>query len=327
MPSSALPEFDGVDKLVKLIGALFRRPRVGDRPRELNETDGTWGELPERRQRPGRKGLPMVCLVRPSGHAELLDAIRGLLEAAKPDGARQAFIAFDDDMTGSAAQIAPLTTADVLVIRDRLREARNKLINSPRVKDGRPQFRMFTLAAWLMDQDLDADQERTLLGKIQAVGINQRFRSALRIADAELANVSLPWRLPLWLARLATAVTFRVAVTGTVPVISRQYRWFMRQAHLAPEMSGSFVRFAERLTRRELEKETPEDVARLLVNAFLEDLRRAYRLRPWNVWRRRPMIYPVLLLDNITMTNGGYALLRVINEPVSSLVLADQAAS
>lgn len=316
MRSTALPEFAGVDKLVKLVGSLFRRPRFGDRPRELNDASGEWSALADQRQRSGRQGLPMVCLVRPSGHEDVLGSIRGLLEEAKPDGVRHAFVAFADDRAGSSLKVEPLETADVLVIRDRLREARNKLINSPRVKDGRPRFRLFTLAAWLTDQTLDVDdpdRERTLLGMIQSVGINQRFRSVLQVADAELASLNPPWRVPLWLARLATAVTFRIAVTGRVPVISGQYRWFMRQRYLAPELSGSFVRFAGRLTASQVENESAEDMARLLVNAFLEDLRRAYRLRPWSP-RRRRMTYPVLLLDNITMTNGGYQLLRVIND-------------
>jgi hypothetical protein len=57
-----------------------------------------------------------------------------------------------------------------------------------------------------------------------------------------------------------------------------------------------------------------EYVARLLVNAFLEDLRRAYLLRPWHLLRRRRMTYPMLLLDNIAVDNGGYLLLRLVND-------------
>jgi ABC-type branched-subunit amino acid transport system substrate-binding protein len=87
----------------------------------------------------------------------------------------------------------------------------------------------------------------------------------------------------------------------------------MHQPHLAPEMTNTFARFAGRLIDGEWQKEAPEQVARLLVNAFLEDLRRAYRLRPWHLFRKRRMTYPVLLLDNITVHNGGYDLLILIN--------------
>lgn len=64
-------------------------------------------------------------------------------------------------------------------------------------------------------------------------------------------------------------------------------------------------------------------MARLLVNAFLEDLRRAYWLRPWHLFRRRRMTYPILLLDNITADNGGYLLLRLVNDIRNQVGLFD----
>jgi hypothetical protein len=112
---------------------------------------------------------------------------------------------------------------------------------------------------------------------------------------------------------LMTGLWFRISTTGRVPFLSGRYRWFMRQPYLAPEMSGSFLLFAERLTNGEWQQESPEDLSRLLVNAFLEDLRRAYRWWPWQVWRKWRMTYPVLLLDNISATNGGSRLLELIN--------------
>ncbi|MBF6222606.1 hypothetical protein IU479_31415 [Nocardia abscessus] len=111
---------------------------------------------------------------------------------------------------------------------------------------------------------------------------------------------------------VAAAGLFRMVLTGRVPLLSGRYRWFMRQPHLAPEMSGTFVRFAERLIG--WQGEAPEYVARLLVNAFLEDLRRGYRLAPWNVVNSRRMTYSVLLLDTEAMRAGGDRLLYLINE-------------
>jgi hypothetical protein len=68
---NSFPVFHGADRLLKLIGALYQRPRFGDRPRKLRETDGEWGDIVPRPER-SRKGLPMVCLVRPDGPENLL---------------------------------------------------------------------------------------------------------------------------------------------------------------------------------------------------------------------------------------------------------------
>jgi hypothetical protein len=315
------PVFLGVDQVLRLIGTLYQRPRFGDRPRDLNENTVQWGELVDRKERPGRKGLPMVCLVRPDGqHRGLLRAIDGLLDHAKPRGVRHAYIGdLDEDAPADTARAEsdPLTDKDVNTIREILRESRNKLINSRRARGSRLRFPLFSLVIWLMKQRLDPDDpnaERTLLDEIQSLGINQRFRKVVETIDDKLPDDKFWWKVPLWLLRVLTVVVFRVAVTGRVPVLSGGYRWFMIQPHLAPEMSGNFVRFAERLTEGEWQQEAPEFVARLLVNAFLEDLRRAYRPQPWRLWQQRRMTYPVLLLDHITMANGGYILLRLIND-------------
>lgn len=317
--STNFPVFNGADRVLKLIGALYQRPRFGDRPRRLGETDGKWGEACDRRERSGRKGLPMVCLVRSDGHETLLRSVDELLETARPHGVRHAYIPLTDDSPNrnSCTEFDPLTTGDVENVREILKEARNELVNSPKVRGSRLRFPLFTLIVWLMNYELKADdpnQDRTLLKEIQKLGINQRLHAGLQTIDDKLSADKWWWKVPLWILRILTILTFSIAATGQVPILSGQYRWFLLQPYLAPEMSGSFVRFAERLTKGEWTKEAPEYVARLLVNAFLEDLRRAYRLFPWQVWRKRRMTYPALLLDNITMTNGGYTVLRLIND-------------
>ncbi|GAB3940981.1 hypothetical protein GCM10027614_25530 [Micromonospora vulcania] len=109
-------------------------------------------------------------------------------------------------------------------------------------------------------------------------------------------------------------MVFRAAVSGRVPVIGQHYRWFMRQQYLAPRQSVTFLGFAERLTAGWRDGEQPDQVNKLLLHAFLEDLRQAYRRRPWRPsdWRRTA--YPVLLLDNVTPDNVGGALLRLIGD-------------
>ncbi|HEX3787429.1 MAG TPA: hypothetical protein VHW44_06175 [Pseudonocardiaceae bacterium] len=320
--SGPLPIFTGADRIARLIGALYQRPRFGDRPRDLHETDIVWGELIDRRERPGRKGLPMVCLVRSGDQIGLLRGLDHLLDEAKPRGVRHAYQSLSDTSGLAAGSFGPptntdpLSTADVLTIRNILRTARNQLINSPRARNSQLRFPLFTLADWLLStrkKKNDQNPDATLRRQLQRQGIVERLIGTTKTISDELPE-GIRWKIPVWLLRALTLLTFRLAVTGRVPILSGRYRWFLRQPHLAPEMSGTFVRFAERLIEGEWQKEAPEYVARLLVNSFLEDLRRGYQIRPWHVFRARRMTYPVLLLDNITMTNGGYALLQLIND-------------
>ncbi|HET6503761.1 MAG TPA: hypothetical protein VFG87_23675 [Amycolatopsis sp.] len=326
------PLFAGADRLVELIGALYQRPRAGDRPRPL-ETPRTWGRVFPREERADRRGLPMVCLVRPEElRARVLPAVTGLLEEAQPAGVRHAYLPLprpgvlaqgEDarERAGGAEEAEP----DPETIRDLLRDARDQLVANTKVRGESLRFDLFTLLVWLMNEEIPAghdNPDRTLLWRIQRRGLMQRLWLSLKQIEDGLPDERY-WKLPLLILRVVTAAVFRIAVTGRVPALSGPYRWFLRQPHLAPATGGSFPRFARRLTLGQWQKEAPEYLCRLLVNAFLEDLRRAYRLRPWKVWRRRRMTYPVLLADDITVHNGGYTLLRLINEVRNQVGLFD----
>jgi ABC-type branched-subunit amino acid transport system substrate-binding protein len=309
--------FPGSEKLVKLIGALYQRPRMGDLPRSLHQANVEWEPgYQDRQERAGRRGLPMVCLVRSDSCEGVLEEFSSRLRSARPSGSvRYAYLPLGEreatDTEGAA------TVASVEAVRDILWTARTELLRSPRSRGTGLRFGLFTLAVQLMGEQLsghDSAPERTLLRRLQENGLMVRFRSAIENVGQELVPQNVAWRIPLLLLRLLTMATFRLAVTGRVPGLSGRYRWFLRQPHLAPEMSGSFVRFALRLTDGEWQRESPEFVGRLLVNAFLEDLRRGYRLRPAGFWRRRRMTYPVLLLDHVSTVNGGYRLLKLIND-------------
>jgi ABC-type branched-subunit amino acid transport system substrate-binding protein len=167
-----------------------------------------------------------------------------------------------------------------------------------------------------MDQKIDEgnqDPYGALRRRLREQGLIQRINSVARRVQGQLPE-EIRWKIPLWILSWLSLITFRIVVTGRVPVLSGPYWWIMRQRYLAPKMSNTFDRFAGRLIDGEWQNEAPEEVARLLVNAFLEDLRRAYRLRPWHLFRKRRMTYPVLLLDNITVHNGGFDLLILINQ-------------
>jgi ABC-type branched-subunit amino acid transport system substrate-binding protein len=309
--------FVGMGAVFSLIGALVRRPRFRDPARRLDAATRRWRNALNRRDRSDRKGLPMVCLVRPYGPDNLLNEIRELLKQAKPDSVRHTYVSLGQGNSADEPVTEPKrwTTDDVSAVRRILRAARNGLVIGHLFRDRRLHFPLFSLVDWLMDQERDADDQDpdgTLRRNLKRHGLIQRINSVSRSIQDELPE-GIRWKIPLWTLRVLALITFRIAVTGRVRALSGRYWWFMHQPHLAPEMTNTFARFAGRLIDGEWQKEAPEQVARLLVNAFLEDLRREHRLRPWHLFRRRRMTYPVLLLDNITVRNGGYDLLILIN--------------
>lgn len=95
-------------------------------------------------------------------------------------------------------------------------------------------------------------------------------------------------------------------LSATLSAVRRTSRWLLRQPYLAPRDPGTFAGFAERLTEPNRAGEDQEQLLRLLVNAFLTDLRHGDR--PWRTGN------PVVLLDGVTGTNGGYRLLKLIND-------------
>ncbi|MFC5290291.1 hypothetical protein ACFPM7_24830 [Actinokineospora guangxiensis] len=102
-----------------------------------------------------------------------------------------------------------------------------------------------------------------------------------------------------------------------VPGLARERRWLLRQPYMVPKHSPDFLRFAERLTVSRRADENTDQLHKLLVHAFLEDLRLAYRRTWWGFlprragWRRTAHV--TALLDN-AHADGGWELLRLINE-------------
>ncbi|MGH3623458.1 MAG: hypothetical protein ACRDQ5_16950, partial [Sciscionella sp.] len=307
-----LPAFDGVVEVVELLGTLYARPTVGDNPP---------GEY-TRWERRGRRGLPMVCLVRPDEHRALLPALLGRLAGARPYRVPHAYVDLERDSgsgePGSTVSSELSDKVRVTKVRSALQSVSGELAKSVNAKAGRIRFRRFDLLDWLMSEDLsDVDTGKRgseLRTRLRQRDIAQRFDDMLSTIGKRMPDV------PAWLRwipavlRLLPPLLFAIQVTGRVPLISGEYRWFLRQPNLAPEVPGGFVGFAERLTKGEWTNEAPEQLARLMTNALLADLRRAYRWRPWQLRGARRTTYAVVLLDNITRNNGGYALLKLIND-------------
>ena len=312
---SGLPRFVGVSKIVRLIDCLCQRPRFGDRPWQFNQDTRAWQEVSDQRERSARQGLPIVCLVRDEEHEELLSALADRLSQAHPNRVPNAKV--DLDVAGEGTELRALTQKDVLtpkdvgIVRAILSDLKNQL-----AAKGRFRFRLFSLAVWLMEQDLGGDAqdyERVLLRRLRQRDITSALGDAAHIATKDVASASGWPQLLLALLRWVPLVAFRGRVTGQVPLLSGQYRWFLRQPHLTPEATIGFLGFAVRLTKREWPKEHCEQLARFLTNAFLEDLRRGYWWAPW-LWRRRRATYVAVLLNNVTGVNGGYAVVQLIND-------------
>lgn len=181
----------------------------------------------------------------------------------------------------------------------------------------RLRFRHYLLADWLMSQTLPgedvADRRATLARRLR----DRRRPQAASYAGGGGAEglFATAYQFLYWLVRrVVPGALFRLAVSGRVPLIGRHYRWFMRQQYLAPRQSVTFLGFAERLTAGWRDGERPDQVNKLLVHAFLEDLRRDYRRRPWRLagWRRTA--YPALLLDKVVWGDAGHTLVRLIND-------------
>ena len=205
----------------------------------------------------------------------------------------------------AADEAADGAADDVVAVRNLLSHVADGLA---RGSDGY-RFPRFRLVQWLMNQEFDG----ALPVEDRIADLRDRLRErALRrktVPDDAVAGM-----LPPWVRALGWALPplyFRVRHSGRVPGVGRRYRWFLRQPNLAPGLSRSFVWLAERLTAGQWPDEDREQVRRLLVNAFLEDLREAFRGAGWT--RRYRTTVPIVLLDGITEANGGFALLRTVS--------------
>ncbi|TCO50737.1 ABC transporter substrate-binding protein [Actinocrispum wychmicini] len=297
-----LTVFDGADQVVELVRALVHRPRFGEAPERTRDQD-TW-------RRRGRKGIPMVCLVRDVHERELLAELDKRLEQARPKPVPHARYTYgsrvaDWPESGDRA-LKPAHASDVEPIRAVLSDLAVDLAG----RDGAPRFRRFRLVRWLTEQSLrDAitEPDGELLRRLRERDLARRRSFATERTD-ELTDIVPSWAR--FVLRLVPPLWFRAKISG----LGAEYRWLLRQPYLAPRDPGTFAGFAERLTTDKRAKEDPEQLLRLLVNAFLADLRHAYRRRPWRPGAARRTSYVVILLDGVSRANGGYRLLKLIND-------------
>lgn len=290
----------GYKALVHLLQELVRRPRRG--------------ETPPHRSGEQRWGLPLLCIVRSDDREQVLGEIGRYLRGARPTPIPHALHEFPDTEVPQAPESPqdPVTYADLAQVATALTDVAEQLLAGWHKKYGRMAFRRFELVRWLMNQRLGGEQlshDAELTRLIRQLEASRRRRAA----PPESVREVFPWwaRITMW---LVPPLWFGLRLRA-----GAHYRWFLRQSFLAPHDPGTFLGFAQRITGwlgeekgRKTRGESAEELLGLLVNAFLEDLRRAYR-RKWRPRGARRTAYPVVLLDRITRRNGGYRLLETVN--------------
>ncbi|CCH32216.1 hypothetical protein ABZ816_34360 [Actinosynnema sp. NPDC047251] len=293
--------FRGLRGAVSVIGKLLDRPR--------------WTRVPRAGLR-GDRPLPLICLIGEPAGDGVLAALAQRVDAVAPPKVLFAKVDADtDDARGprpgaDPARLEPPLVPLLNVVRDRLAEDR---FGNQRMR----RFRYFTLVDTLTRQPPaeDVGRRRSVADDLAAAWSGRRSDPRQDRVDA---GASVRAALPSW-AQVFVAVlvawhrpvrywlwSHRVWPSGSEP------RWLMRQRFMVPGHSSSFLGFAERLIARR--DENLDELKKLLVHAFLQDLRIAYgsgtvRLRRW-----RRTAYPLLLLDDLTDANGGWELLRLIND-------------
>src|SRR5690606_27681122 len=257
--------------------------------------------VPTHRSTPPPHTSPMVVCVQPEGHTRAVGVLSDQFEPARVRRGPHANVTERPDSTGGNA--LDLRYRDVLELRSLLGAICNELA---RTEGGGYRFPRFRLLQWLMEVDLPSAPPEDRIVELQK---RLQDRSLGRIAHRKDPGSDLPWRLRL-LGWVLTPAYFWVRQSGVVPGFGRQYRWFLRrQPNLAPRPHRTFFSLAERLAPPEWKREDPEQVRRLLVNAFLADLRREHRRIGW--FRHYRTTVPIVLLDRDAVP-GADTLIRTI---------------
>ncbi|MFV0131319.1 hypothetical protein ACLGI4_27030 [Streptomyces sp. HMX112] len=264
---------------------------------------------------PGRSGLPVVCLIGPDQQA-LVDDIKSSLGRARPVRIPHEFIQTSRLREEVARERADLDAdwQPIEFYRRVLVALAQEYSSASNGSDGRVRFRRFGLVNWLLEsnytgEEADPQHDRELLRRLRdREFMRRRLFGVLRSPDTE---VSVQGQVPWWALVLGLHV-FPIVWFRAWRGLGAEYRWLMRQPYMAPRDPGTFAGFAMRLTQPRWGRENPEQVGKLMVNAFLEDLRVAYRRRFWRRRAARRTSYCVAFLQDVSDENCGTGLIRSI---------------
>ncbi|SDQ18237.1 ABC transporter substrate-binding protein [Actinopolyspora saharensis] len=291
------PHFAGLHALLTLIQSLYHRPR--------------FFTAPSSHDRRGDQPLPLVCLHRDRSAANFLPALKESLDSTLPQVPHTLLDA--DEVADTAADDAAEPLLPLLHALQR------ELGKDELTSGGLGEFDNYKLVEWLTRQHLPPEQgkrDRPVVNLLREWTGGRPGGGGLRSVVAEVPHALTRFVLSvvLWIGQLLGMRW----LAGRVPGLGAEARWIMGQRFMVPRHSTSFQGFAERLTLDRRASESEEQIKKLLLHAFLEDLRIAYRRRRWRIVPRRPgwrrTTYVTVLLDNIGEANGGWELLRLINE-------------
>jgi hypothetical protein len=274
-------------------------------------------KLYARRSRKDKRTRPLICLIRREDAAPVLPALQRKFQPIDHAGlvVHHKLSRTDKQSEQDETTLPPATEQDVRDVRSLLTELARKLGGVGDERRRLRRFRRFTLTVRIMEQDLGPDFN-------QAAG-EKKIRDWLRDPQVNLyqeAPIPNDLDVPGWLYALAKFLRFlwfRARVSGRVPLLSGYYRWFRHKHSLAPLQAKSMPAVAAALTKRNGGWcSDPELILLFMVNAFMQDIRVAYR-------GGRRTACATLLLSDITRNNGGYQLLRAINDVRNLIPLPD----
>ncbi|MFD4635994.1 hypothetical protein ACFWN2_01695 [Lentzea sp. NPDC058436] len=257
--------------------------------------------------------MPLICLVRGDTANPVLQELEDHLDGAARSRIPYAFV--DAEVAGEQVAARWEETLRDQPLLPLLDELRHRLMADRFGSRRLSRFRRYRLTDWLTGQRLppgenrdEREDMRTMLRRWHAweraagpdLGLTDAVAGQSAVAKIAMALL-VAWHRPL---------RFWLWSKG----LGKEPRWLMRQPFTMPGHSTNFTGFAERLTVGRRTEENLEQIKKLLVHSFLQDLRVAYgsgtvRLRRW-----RRTAYTLVLLENITEDNGGWELLRLIND-------------
>jgi ABC-type branched-subunit amino acid transport system substrate-binding protein len=191
---------------------------------------------------------------------------------------------------------------------------------SQRSGRGRPlRFPHYSLAIWLASllgnhtTSHQPDQPERRVDNALQEFIKERYRLQNRTTSAEVSVINeIPWwvRIPILLLPPLGIRLMRI--------FWRPPHWVARNRISSEHSSGSFRRLARKFMEQgsgEHQHDIRQDeVDHLLVDSFMEDLRRGYRHTALPGIGHRRTTYPVLLIDRIRSTADSLRLLELISD-------------
>ena len=290
----------GLDALLAVFRELLDRPR--------------WWRRPDKSIR-GDRPLPMICLIKKSPEAADRGVLGVLARGLDCDSPHRILFA-RVDAEGAAERCAqwwaPVRQKEAAPLLPLLDELSTQLQRNEFRRNRMRSFRHYGLVDWLSAQSLAPGDSghKDMFRRLQ-----DWYRQPVDQSENRPPPSGFDGALPQssWLLTLL-AVWHRPVRVWLWCLLGREPKWLMRQPYMVPGHSTSFVGFAERLTRSGRSEESSEQLEKLLVHAFLQDLRAEYRPRGMRLRRWRRTSYVPVLLDNVSRENGGWRLLQLIND-------------